>query len=65
MMLKFIEDRRQHERDLLAEYRRALVLPAEERPSADEVWLRYRASVVHGLANSSISRQTVIAQWSF
>ncbi len=38
------------ERDLLAEYRGALDLPADELPSADEVWLRYRASVAHGLA---------------
>jgi len=45
-----IEDRRAGERDLLNEYRGALDLPADELPSADEVWLRYRASVAHGLA---------------
>ena len=45
-----IEDRRRGERDLLAEYRDALTLPDEELPTADEVWLRYRASVAHGLA---------------
>ncbi|ORB65571.1 phosphotransferase [Mycolicibacterium tusciae] len=45
-----IEDRRVGERDLLTEYRGALNLPADEKPSADEVWLRYRASVAHGLA---------------
>lgn len=45
-----IEDRRRAERDLLTEYRDALTLPAAERPTADEVWLRYRASVAHGLA---------------
>lgn len=45
-----IEDRRRGERDLVAEYRGALELPADELPSADEVWLRYRASVAHGLA---------------
>lgn len=45
-----IEDRRAGERDLLDEYRRALTLPADEMPSAEEVWLRYRASVAHGLA---------------
>ncbi|MGE2691340.1 phosphotransferase [Mycolicibacterium pulveris] len=45
-----IEDRRRAERDLLAEYRDALTLPADERPTAEEVWLRYRASVAHGLA---------------
>lgn len=43
------EDRRAHERELLAEYRDALELPADELPSADEIWLRYRASVAHGL----------------
>lgn len=45
-----IDDRRQAERDLLDEYRSALTLPADELPSAEEVWLRYRASVAHGLA---------------
>jgi sulfur transfer complex TusBCD TusB component (DsrH family) len=45
-----IEDRRQGERRLLEEYRGALELPADEMPTADEVWLRYRASVAHGLA---------------
>ncbi|MGZ5392082.1 MAG: phosphotransferase [Mycobacterium sp.] len=45
-----IEDRRVGEWDLLAEYRGALDLPADELPSTDEVWLRYRASVAHGLA---------------
>lgn len=44
------EDRRAAERDLLEQYRDALRLPADERPSAQEVWLRYRASVAHGLA---------------
>ncbi|MCV7283445.1 phosphotransferase [Mycolicibacterium flavescens] len=45
-----IEDRRTAERELLDEYRGALALPAGELPSTDEVWLRYRASVAHGLA---------------
>lgn len=44
-----IADRRAHERELLAEYRDALALPADEMPTMDEVWLRYRASVAHGL----------------
>lgn len=44
-----IADRRQHERDLLEEYRGALALPSDELPSVDELWLRYRASVAHGL----------------
>lgn len=45
-----IEDRRRGERELLEEYRGALGLPADEMPSADEIWLRYRASVAHGFA---------------
>ena len=45
-----ISDRRHSERDLLDEYRSALRLQASEMPSADEVLLRYRASVAHGLA---------------
>ena len=45
-----VEDRRAGERDLLDEYRDALALPADELPTADDVWLRYRASVAHGLA---------------
>lgn len=44
------EDRRAHERELLEEYRAALDLPADEKPSAAETWLRYRASATHGLA---------------
>lgn len=44
-----VEDRRRSERGLLEEYRGALGLPKAEMPSADEVWLRYRASVAHGL----------------
>lgn len=43
------EIRRDHERELLTIYRDALDLPDDERPSADEIWLRYRASVAHGL----------------
>lgn len=45
-----VEDRRTHERALLVEYRSALELPASELPSDDEIRLRYRASVAHGLA---------------
>ncbi|MQY23633.1 protein kinase family protein [Nocardia macrotermitis] len=44
-----IRDRRLHEHALLAEYRDALSLPADELPDMDEIWLRYRASVAHGL----------------
>lgn len=45
-----IEDRRGAERDLLEEYRTALDLPSAEMPSPEDVLLRYRASVAHGLA---------------
>jgi aminoglycoside phosphotransferase (APT) family kinase protein len=45
-----IEERRRSERELLDEYRAALTLPADEMPTAEEVLLRYRASVAHGLA---------------
>ncbi len=44
-----VEDRRRSERDLLEEYRDALGLPDDQRPTIDEIWLRYRASVAHGL----------------
>jgi Ecdysteroid kinase-like family len=43
------EDRRGNERALLEVYRDSLALPADELPSLDEIWLRYRASVAHGL----------------
>lgn len=44
-------DRRVSERDLLGEYRDSLAgaLDPHELPSAEEIWLRYRASVAHGL----------------
>jgi hypothetical protein len=42
-------DRRVAERELLEEYRGALGLPGDELPSTEEIWLRYRASVAHGL----------------
>ncbi|HEY5840498.1 MAG TPA: phosphotransferase [Mycobacterium sp.] len=45
-----IEDRRRSERDLISEYRNELHLPASELPTAQDIWLRYRASVAHGLA---------------
>ena len=45
-----IADCRRNERDLVNEYRSALTLPADEMPSSEEIWLRYRASVAHGLA---------------
>lgn len=44
-----VEDRRRHERDLVEQYRQALDLPASERPSREEAWLRYRSSPGYGL----------------
>ena len=44
-----IEDRRRHEADILRQYRDALALPEAELPPMEEIWLRYRASVAHGL----------------
>jgi hypothetical protein len=45
-----VEDRRAHERSLLEEYRRTLRVPTGERPSAQTVWERYRATPAYGLA---------------
>jgi aminoglycoside phosphotransferase (APT) family kinase protein len=45
-----IGERRRSERELLDQYRAALTLPADEMPTPEEVLLRYRASVAHGLA---------------
>lgn len=45
-----VEDRRACEVDLVDEYRAALDLPDEMRPTREEIWRRYRASVAHGLA---------------
>lgn len=44
-----VEERREHERDLLEVYLRALELPDSERPSAELIWANYRASAVYGL----------------
>jgi thiamine kinase-like enzyme len=45
-----VEDRRASEAELLEAYREELELPADECPTLEQVWLRYRASVAHGLA---------------
>lgn len=45
-----IADRRAGERELLEQYRGALGLPETELPSAEQIWLHYRASAAHGLA---------------
>jgi hypothetical protein len=42
-------DRRHHERELVEIYRTSLDLSEEERPTAEEAWLRYRATPAHGL----------------
>lgn len=43
-------DRRGHEESLLQVYHDALELPSAQRPSLDEITLRYRASHAYGLA---------------
>ena len=45
-----VEDRREGERRIVDAYVDALEVPADERPTSDEVWLRYRASHAYGLA---------------
>lgn len=44
-------DRRAHERDLLAHYRRALAAQVDSAPSLDELWLDYRRRLMHGVMN--------------
>jgi aminoglycoside phosphotransferase (APT) family kinase protein len=43
------DDRRRSEAELVEEYRTSLDVPGGERPTAEEAWLRYRASAAHGL----------------
>jgi Ser/Thr protein kinase RdoA (MazF antagonist) len=43
------DDRRRSEHLLIEEYLAALTVPAAERPSFDEAWLRYRAVHIYGL----------------
>ena len=43
------EDRQRSEVDLLEEYRISLGIMSGQCPSSEEAWLRYRASVAHGL----------------
>jgi Phosphotransferase enzyme family len=45
-----VSDRRGHEAELIETYRRSLAVPSEHRPTAEEAWLRYRASPGYGLA---------------
>ena len=44
------EDRRKHEVNLLEEYRKTLRVPQQRHLSTDEVWARYRATPIYGLA---------------
>jgi hypothetical protein len=44
------EDRRKNEADLLDEYRKTLRVPDDQRPSGDQMWARYRATPIYGLA---------------
>ena len=45
-----VEDRRKSEADLLDEYRKALEVPDDHKPTADQIWARYRATPIYGLA---------------
>lgn len=45
-----VADCRAHEADLIEEYRKALDVPAQDLPSAEEAWLRYRTTPAYGLA---------------
>lgn len=44
-----VADRRSFARDLIEQYRNALDVPAEDRPSSDEAWLRFRTTPAYGL----------------
>lgn len=44
------QDRRDHERQLIEEYRNALDIPDDQRPSAAEAWLAYRTTPAYGMA---------------
>lgn len=45
-----VETRREHAAALVEEYRAALDVPEDERPGADEAWLRFRSATAYGLA---------------
>jgi hypothetical protein len=45
-----VDDRRRHERELLAAYRDALEVPEAQRPEPEAAWDEYRASAAYGLA---------------
>jgi hypothetical protein len=44
-----VDDRRSSENELVEEYRSALEVPGDQRPTSEEAWLRYRASAAYGL----------------
>ncbi|WP_439135135.1 phosphotransferase [Pseudomaricurvus sp.] len=44
------EDRRAHEKELIEEYRNALDIPEDQRPSSEEAWLTYRTTPAYGMA---------------
>lgn len=45
-----VADRRVHEADLVEEYRQALDVPADDKPTTEQAWLRYRTTPPYGLA---------------
>ncbi|TAL00011.1 MAG: DUF1679 domain-containing protein [Rhodospirillaceae bacterium] len=44
------DDRRRNEAELVEEYRQALEVPDDQRPSTEAAWLRYRTTPAYGLA---------------
>src|SRR5581483_6652159 len=57
-----VEDRRAAERWLLSAYRDALDGPEQDRPTDEEVWLRYAAAHPYGLAVWLATHQSDRAQ---
>ena len=57
-----VEDRRSHELDLLREYLDALELPAERKPSPNEAWTRYSASMAYALPIWFATLNTALTQ---
>jgi aminoglycoside phosphotransferase (APT) family kinase protein len=57
-----VDDRRAHEADLIREYLDALELPEQRRPSPDEVWKRYRASMAFALPIWFATHRTAVTQ---
>jgi aminoglycoside phosphotransferase (APT) family kinase protein len=55
-----VEDRRTTEQDLVGAYLDAVDLPAAERPTVDDLWLRYRAASAYGTA---IWLATAASEW--